>query len=76
MDLRTRQPVGAGFLNALGPFVRSIRTAAWAFLGVRKRAGHDEDLSHIRPAHVITAGLLLGLVFVLLLMLAVHLVTT
>jgi len=59
-----------------GPFLRAIRTAAWAFLGVRKRAGHDDDLAHIGPAHIIVAGLLLGLVFVLLVMLAVHLVTT
>ncbi|CAM5187067.1 hypothetical protein CDEF62S_05451 [Castellaniella defragrans] len=76
MDLRSRQPVGDIFLSMSSPFLRSIRTAAWAFLGVRKRAGHDDDLAHVRPGHIIAAGLLLGLVFVLLVMLAVHLVTT
>jgi hypothetical protein len=75
MDFRARQSVGDRFLRRSSPFLRSIRTAAWAFLGLRKRAGHDDDLAHIRPVHVVCAGLLLGLVFVLLLMLAVHLVT-
>jgi hypothetical protein len=62
-------------LKGSSPFLRSIRTAAWAFLGLRKRSGNEEDLAHIRPVHIIGAGLLLGLIFVLLLMLAVHLVT-
>ncbi len=52
-----------------------MRTVAWAFLGLRKRSGHDEDLARIRPSHVIAAGLLGGAVFVLLLVLAVRLVT-
>jgi hypothetical protein len=63
-------------LNLSGPFLRSIRTVAWAFLGLRKRTGHEDDLAHVGAGHIIVAGLLLGLVFVLLLMLAVHLVTT
>lgn len=56
-------------------FLRSVRTVAWAFLGLRKRSGHDDDLSRIEPVHVIVAGLLGGVIFVLLLVLAVRLVT-
>ena len=56
-------------------FLRSIRTVAWAFLGLRKRSGHEDDLAHIRPSHLIAAGLIGGLVFVLLLILAVRLAT-
>ncbi|WP_322998752.1 DUF2970 domain-containing protein [Castellaniella sp.] len=52
-----------------------MRTIAWAFLGLRKRSGHDDDLNRIGPAHLIVAGLLGGLIFVLLLLLAVRLVT-
>lgn len=62
-------------MNGPGTFLRSVRTIAWAFLGLRKRSGHEDDLSRIRPAHLIVAGLLGGLVFVLLLLLAVRLVT-
>lgn len=58
-----------------GSFLRSLRTIAWAFLGLRKRSGHDDDLSRIGPGHLVLAGLLGGLVFVLLLLLAVRLVT-
>ncbi|MER1966756.1 DUF2970 domain-containing protein [Castellaniella sp. GW247-6E4] len=55
-------------------FLRTVRTVAWGFLGLRKRSGHDNDMAQVRPAHVIVAGLLGGLVFVLLLVLAVSLV--
>ncbi|MFV0283495.1 MAG: DUF2970 domain-containing protein [Castellaniella sp.] len=56
-------------------FLRSMRTVAWAFLGLRKRSGHDEDLSHLRPSHLIVAGLISGVAFVLLLILAVRVAT-
>jgi len=56
-------------------FLRSMRTVAWAFLGLRKRSGHEDDLSHLRPSHIIVAGLISGAVFVLLLILAVRLAT-
>ncbi|MBV2181903.1 DUF2970 domain-containing protein [Castellaniella sp. MT123] len=61
-------------MNGPGAFLRSVRTVAWAFLGLRKRSGHDDDLSRIGPAHLIVAGILGGVVFVLLLLLAVRLV--
>uniref|UniRef100_UPI00333E816D DUF2970 domain-containing protein n=1 Tax=Castellaniella defragrans TaxID=75697 RepID=UPI00333E816D len=56
-------------------FLGTLRTVAWGFLGLRNRSGHRNDMSQLRPAHVIVAGLLGGLVFVLLLVLAVSLVT-
>lgn len=62
-------------MSGPGNFLRSVRTVAWAFLGLRKRSGHDDDLNRIGPAHIIVAGLLGGLVFILLLLLAVRLVT-
>lgn len=62
-------------MNGPGAFLRSVRTVAWAFLGLRKRSGHDDDLARIGPAHLIVGGVLGGLVFVLLLLLAVRLVT-
>lgn len=57
-------------------FLSAVRTVAWGFLGLRKRSGHDTDMSRVRPVHVIVAGLLGGLIFVLLLVLAVSLVTS
>ncbi|HUH39761.1 MAG TPA: DUF2970 domain-containing protein [Castellaniella sp.] len=61
--------------EGLSTFLSTVRTIAWGFLGLRKRSGHDDDMSRIRPAHVIFAGLLGGVIFVLLLVLAVSLVT-
>lgn len=63
-------------MNAQGrTFLRAIRTAAWGFLGLRRRGANQDDFAHLRASHVILAGLLLGSAFVLLLLLAVHLVT-
>lgn len=57
-------------------FISALRTVAWGFLGLRKRSGHDTDMSRVRPVHVIVAGLLGGLIFVLLLVLVVSLVAS
>lgn len=61
--------------SRLSLFLRSMRTVAWGFLGLRKRSGHEDDLAHVRPEHIILAGLMAGVVFVLILVLAVYLVT-
>jgi len=37
----------------------------WSFFGVRKASGYEEDISRINPIHVIVAGLLAALLFVL-----------
>ena len=46
-------------------FLRTVRTVAWAFLGLRRRAGHDEDFQKVKPVHVIVVGILGGLALVL-----------
>jgi hypothetical protein len=33
-------------------FLRSARAVAWAFLGIRKRSGYEEDLGRLNPLHV------------------------
>lgn len=58
-----------------GSFLRSVRTVAWAFLGIRKRSGHEEDLARIGASHIIVAGLLGAALFVLLLLLVVRMAT-
>jgi hypothetical protein len=44
-------------------------------LGVRKRAEYEADTQRLKPQHVIAAGLVAALVFVLLLLLVVKIVT-
>lgn len=48
-------------------FWPTLRAVLWSFLGVRKRAGYDEDAASLDPKAVIVAGLLGGLAFVLIL---------
>ena len=57
--------------NALGAF----KAVFWSFFGVRKRAAYESDTQNLKPQHVIAAGLLAALAFVLLLFGVVHLVT-
>jgi hypothetical protein len=39
----------------------------WSFFGVRKRSEYEADTQRLKPHHVIAAGLVSALVFVLLL---------
>ena len=43
----------------------------WSFLGIRSRAGHEQDLAQLKPAQVIIAGLIGAAIFVLSLVLLV-----
>ena len=42
----------------------TVRAVLWAFLGVRKRAGYEEDLGRLSPFAVIAVALVLVLLFV------------
>lgn len=51
-------------------FGQTLKAVAWSFFGVRKGKDFDQDTARINPVHVIIAGLLAGILFVLLLVLA------
>jgi hypothetical protein len=53
----------------------AFRAVFWGMLGVRKRAEYEADTQRLKPQHVIAAGLVAALVFVLLLILVVQIVT-
>lgn len=42
----------------------TIRAVLWAFLGVRKRSGYEEDLGKLSPFAIISVALVLVLAFV------------
>ena len=48
-------------------FLRSLRAVAWSFFGVRKSADYERDIAELNPRHVIIAGLLAAVAFVLIL---------
>ena len=46
-------------------FWRSIKLVAWSFLGIRSRAGYQDDLAKVNPMHVVLVGLMGALLLVL-----------
>jgi hypothetical protein len=45
-------------------FWRTTKAVAWAFLGIRKRSGYEEDLGKLNPFHVIAVALVAVALFV------------
>jgi amino acid transporter len=53
----------------------AFKAVFWSFLGVRKRSDYESDTQKLKPQHVIAAGIVAAIVFVLLLFAVVKLVT-
>jgi hypothetical protein len=53
----------------------AFKAVIWSFLGVRKRSDYESDTQKLKPQHVIAAGIVAAIVFVLLLFGIVKLVT-
>lgn len=45
-------------------FWQTLKAVAWGAFGVRKSRGYDQDISSLNPVHLIIAGLLATLLFV------------
>ena len=45
--------------------LQTLRAVLWAFLGVRRGAGYQEDAARLNPVHVIVAGILAAALFVI-----------
>lgn len=43
---------------------RSVKLVAWSFLGIRSRAGYQDDLAKVNPMHVVAVGLAAALLLV------------
>ncbi|MEP6824188.1 MAG: DUF2970 domain-containing protein [Ramlibacter sp.] len=52
--------------------LRSIKTVAWAFLGIRKKSEYQEDLGKVNPFQVIVVALVGVALFVAALIAVVH----
>jgi hypothetical protein len=63
---------GSGFVSAENvtavvkrtSFMRSLKTVAWSFIGIRSSAGFQEDVAKVNPLHVLLAGVMTVLVLV------------
>jgi hypothetical protein len=54
---------------------RAFKAVFWSFLGVRKQANYESDSQTLKPQHVIAAGVVSAIAFVLILFAVVQLVT-
>lgn len=55
-----------------GSFAQTLKAVAWSFFGVRKSSDYAQDVAKINPIHVIVAGVLLAVLFVVGLILLVN----
>ena len=51
-----------------------VAAVFWSFFGVRKQRMLQQDIATIKPLHIVVAGVIGGLVFVLTLILIVRLI--
>jgi hypothetical protein len=51
-------------------FLQTLKAVAWGFFGVRKGKGYHEDIAKLNPVHLIIAGILAAVIFVVVLVLA------
>lgn len=47
-----------------GSFAQTLKAVAWSFFGVRKSRDYAQDVAKINPVHVIVAGVLAAVIFV------------
>jgi hypothetical protein len=59
-------------LQRKGSFLQTLKAVAWSFFGVRKNADYEKDVTQLNPVHVVIAGVLAALLFVVLLLLIVN----
>ncbi len=45
-------------------FFQTLAAISWAMLGIRKGSGYQQDIARLNPVHLVVAGLLAGLIFV------------
>jgi hypothetical protein len=57
-------------------FLQTMRAVLWSFFGVRKRAAYEQDAAQLNPVHVIIAGVIAAIIFVLVLVMVVRFVVS
>jgi hypothetical protein len=55
-------------------FAATVKAVLWSFFGVRKKSAYEQDTQQLNPVHVIIAGVIGAILFILLLLTIVKLV--
>jgi hypothetical protein len=59
-----------------GTFLQSMIAVMWAFLGVRKKSGLQDDVASLSFIHIIIAGVIGAMIFMGVLLLIVKVVVS
>ena len=63
---------GDRLVDRKGSFVQTLRAVAWSFFGVRRCRDLERDVQRLNPVHVVIAGILGAIIFVVVLVLVVR----
>lgn len=55
-----------------GSFLQTLRAVGWSFFGVRRSADYERDVEQLNPVHVIVAGVVAAILFVVVLVFIVR----
>jgi len=55
-----------------GSFAQTMKAVAWSFFGVRKRSDYEKDVNQLNPVHVVIAGVVGAVLFIVALLLLVN----
>jgi hypothetical protein len=55
-----------------GSFMQTMKAVAWSFFGVRKSSAYERDLNQLNPVHVIIAGVIGAVAFIVALVVLVN----
>lgn len=55
-----------------GSFLQTMKAVAWSFFGVRKGSDYEKDVSQLNPVHVVIAGVIGAVIFIVALLLLVN----
>ena len=55
-------------------FGATVKAVLWSFFGVRKKSAYEDDTQKLNPLHVIVAGVIAAVLFVIGLVMVVRLV--
>ncbi|HUG23818.1 DUF2970 domain-containing protein [Piscinibacter sp.] len=55
-----------------GSFLQTMRAVAWSFFGVRKSSDYERDVSQLNPVHVVIAGVIAAVLFIVALIVLVN----
>ena len=59
-------------LRRKGSFLQTMRAVAWSFFGVRKSSDYEKDVSQLNPMHVVIAGVIAAVLFIVALIVLVN----